>query len=117
MLAITVLQRFLSIILAPTPFADLFLSASSSFVAPLRALVVTSTLTGTPLIPTVTDAVVDVKEDSRETLVVVTDMYETSTSLPRFPLLTYLQFSLFLSLPILESLPSSYRPAKKSLKT
>ena len=82
MLAITVLQRFLSVILAPTPFADPFLSASSSF-APLQALIVTGTL-ATPLIPAVTATAVDVKEDPQETLV-VTDMYETPRFYAPFP--------------------------------
>src|ERR1700733_2274696 len=82
MLAITVLQRFLSILLAPTPFADPFLSASSSF-APLQALIVTGTL-ATPLIPAVTATAVDVKEDPQETLV-VTDMYETPRFYAPFP--------------------------------
>jgi hypothetical protein len=73
MLAITVLQRFFSLILAPTPFADLFAPASSPFVAFLPALVVP--LVASPLVPAIRVTAVD--EDSQEALPVA-DIAETT---------------------------------------
>ena len=65
MLAITALHRFLTLILAPTPLADLF-------VAPLRVFV--TPLTASTLIPAV--AVTAVEEDSQE-VPAVADFAET----------------------------------------
>ena len=71
MFAITILQRYLPLILAPTRFADLFVSALSSFVASPPTLSVP--LVAASLVPTATVAAVE--DDSQEALA-VTDIAE-----------------------------------------